>query len=258
MRSAFVLVSLLTLGHSHQAQAEVKLPSIFSDHMVLQAEQAIRVWGTAEPAESVLVELAGRQKKTVADRLGRWRVTLPDLPASFDPLSLVVTGTNQLVRNDILVGEVWVASGQSNMEFILGTADHGAEEMATANHPAFRLFNVKRPEILPENTMDVNGAWAACTPETAGDFSAVGYFFGRRLLETINRPVGVISTSWGGTPVESWTSEVGLKANTEGKAINAKLQAEVRQAPKTPTEKATAVSAYQQDLADQVASGSYL
>ena len=245
MRSAFVFVSLLALGHSHKAQAEVKLPAIFSDHMVLQAEQPIRVWGTAEPAEQVLVDLAGRQKKTSADKLGRWRVTLPALPASFDSLSLVVTGTNQLVRNDILVGEVWVASGQSNMEFVLGMAQHGAEEMVKANHPAFRLFNVKRPETLAETTLDVDGAWAACTAVTAGSFSAVGYFFGRRLLENLKRPVGVISTSWGGTPVESWTSEAGLSANAEGKALVANLQAERIQAPKSPAEKATAVDAYQ-------------
>jgi sialate O-acetylesterase len=246
MRNRFVLGLLLAGASSAPALANVRLPAVFSDHMVLQEGREVAVWGDASAGEAVTVSLGKSVVKTVASKKGHWRVSLPAMTSSFDPATIVVKGDNEVVFKDVLVGDVWLASGQSNMEFALGKAARGGDEVAAATHPGLRLFRVLRGETVPEKTIDVNGTWTACTPETAGDFSAVGYFFGRRLMQNLKKPIGVIDTSWGGTPVEAWTSEAGLRANPEGKGLLRGLNSEVKGAPKTPQEKAAAVLAYKQ------------
>ena len=202
------------------SSADVRLPAIFGDHMVLQQDGKIPVWGWADPHEPVTVTLGGDTVKTTADDSGKWSVNLKPVKASATPLVLTVTGKNTLTFNDVLVGDVWVCSGQSNMEFDLagnmgtyhgfGGAANAATAVPAANDPQLRLFIVKRKMALhPES--DVVGSWQVCTPETAAQFSAVGYFFGQELRHTLNRPIGLIGTYWGGMPAQAFTSLSGLE-----------------------------------------------
>ena len=186
------------------------MPSVFGRHMVLQQEAKIPVWGWAAPDEKVTVTFGRTSAETVADASGNWRVALPPMPTNSQPLVLTVQGVNTLRFDDVLVGDVWVCSGQSNMGFNLKYAHNAAEELPKADDPQLRLFFVDQTTAL-EPQQDVKGRWAVCTPSSVGNFSAVGYFFGRDLRKHLQRPVGLIGTYWGGTKAESWTSLSGLK-----------------------------------------------
>ncbi len=191
-------------------QADVRLPAVFGDHMVLQRDQPIPVWGWADPGEQVSITLDRAQTRTLAGPDGRWRAQLPAQPAG-GPTSLVVQGANRLVFADVLLGEVWLASGQSNMEWPLTAAADSAVEVAAANWPQIRLFDVgHRVAFAPQD--DLTGAWQVCTPQTAAPFSAVAYFFGRHLQRELDVPVGLIKSSWGGTISETWTDRGSLEA----------------------------------------------
>ncbi len=212
---ASTLSLLAILLATRPATANVTLNPLFADNAVLQQGVPVPVWGTADPGEKVTVEFAGQSIATVAAADGKWLVRLKPL-ALGEPRSLTVTGKNQLVRTNILVGEVWVCSGQSNMERQLGLRAGqppitGWEaEVAAANYPAIRHFGVAQTKALaPQQT--VKGSWAVCTPETVKDFTAVGYFFGRDLHVARGVPIGLIHASWGGTPAEAWTSEATLR-----------------------------------------------
>jgi sialate O-acetylesterase len=189
------------------ALADVVPASLFTDHMVLQREKPVAVWGTADAGEKVIVTFAGQTKETVASDAGKWSVTLDALKMSKDGATLTITGKNTVTLSDVLVGEVWLCSGQSNMEWRLAIARDGEKEVAAANHPAIRLFNVspkKKPATEPQSSVDAK--WEACTPESAKNFSAVGYFFGRMLHEKLDGvPIGLINSSWGGMPAEAFT-----------------------------------------------------
>lgn len=194
------------------ARGDVRLPALFSDHMVLQQGAAVPVWGWADAAERVTVT-AGEQKKTaVAGEDGKWRVVLDSMRASSDAIAFAVEGTNRIELADVVVGEVWVASGQSNMEWPLKQAANAAEELAAADNPRLRMFTVKKSTAV-EPAADVTGAWEVSSPTTAGRFSAVGYFFARQLVADLKMPVGIIHSSWGGTPAEAWTSRATLQAH---------------------------------------------
>jgi sialate O-acetylesterase len=184
------------------ARADVKLPAMFTDHAVLQRDMPVPVWGSADPGEEVTVTIAGQTHKTKADEKGKWRVTLEPLKVG-DPLTLVAEGKNRLERKDILVGEVWLCSGQSNMEFQLITANNGDLEVSAANHPNIRLVRVKETGSQTP-VEDFKGEWKICTPKSAAGFSAVGYFFGRELNEQLGVPIGLIDDSWGGSSCEAW------------------------------------------------------
>ena len=190
------------------------LATLFCDHMVIQREKPVPVWGWCEPGETVTVALAGHKATAVAGADGAWRVTLPEQTVG-EPLELSVTvGRERKVITDVLVGEVWVGSGQSNMEWPLNLSRDAAAEMAAANYPGIRLFTVpKRPSLKREP--ETVGAWSLCTPESAGPFSAVAYFFGRDLHQQLNVPVGLINCSWGGTVAEAWTSRESLAAEPQ-------------------------------------------
>jgi sialate O-acetylesterase len=180
--------------------------------MVLQRERPIHVWGWADPGEQVSVTLASQSRTAVADRLGSWSVSLAPLAAG-GPFQLTVAARNRIVLDDVLLGDVWFASGQSNMEMPLkgfsnsAVVKNGAEEIAQANNPKLRLFLAHR-KASPIPLIDLPGdvSWTACTPETAANFSAVAYFFGREIAARENVPVGLIDSTWGGTPAEAWTS----------------------------------------------------
>jgi sialate O-acetylesterase len=200
------------------ARADVQLPSVLGSHMVLQRDKPLPVWGWADPGEEVKVEFAGKEAVTKADAKGNWRVTLPAQKANATGQRLTVTGKNKVELEDVLVGEVWVGSGQSNMEWWLASTQKAKEATAAATHPNIRLFHVRRVTAssplrdLP--VVDAKVTWKACTPETAPQFSAVLYYFGVRLHKDLDVPVGLINSSWGGSPIEPWT--VGQKGPSGG------------------------------------------
>jgi sialate O-acetylesterase len=223
-----VSLAVLVLGVlAAVAAADVKLPAVFSDHMVLQRDMPIKVWGWADPGEKVTVNFASPTGSTVpefnvesdaglkgtisdlslsatADARGAWSVRFPAMKAG-GPLVLKVQGNNELIRSDVLVGEVWVGSGQSNMQMTVGSSADAAAEIAAAEYPRIRLFTVDR-KTAQTPQKNCQGAWALCSPKTVGGFSAAAYFFGRSLHQELKVPVGLIDSSWGGTPIEAWTS----------------------------------------------------
>jgi len=207
--AAAVAAVLLLLATG--AGADVRLPAIFGDHMVLQQQEPVRLWGWADPGEQVDVALAGRHGSTTADAEGRWRLELPALEAGGDALTLVVEGHNRIELTDIVVGEVWIGSGQSNMQWSVTASDNAEAEIAAADHPQIRLFTVPRvTAYTPQD--DVSAAWQVCTPQTVPAFSAVAYFFGRDLQRALDVPVGLINSSWGGTIIETWIDRPALEA----------------------------------------------
>lgn len=191
-------------------RGEVKMPAIFGDHMVLQQDSKLPVWGWADSGEAVTVTLGDQTAKTSAGADGAWRVDFKPVKASSKAETLTITGKNTLKIEDVLVGEVWICSGQSNMAFSLSRAHNAAEALAAANDPQLRFFSVPmKSSLLPAN--DTKGKWVVCVPGTAKGFSAVGYFFGSDLRKVLQRPVGLIGTYVGGTPAEAWTSLSGLQ-----------------------------------------------
>jgi len=191
------------------ALADVKLPAFFGDHMVLQQELPIPVWGTADPGEAVTVSASGESAKTTAGPDGKWMVKLDPLSPSDKATTLTVTGKNTLTFQDVLIGEVWVCSGQSNMEFPLQGAHNAATAIPAATDPQLRLFHVDhKTSHTPVD--DVKGKWELSSPATVRTFTAVGYFFGKELRARLKRPVGLIESNWGGTPAQAWTSLDGL------------------------------------------------
>jgi len=198
------------------APAAVKLPAFFSDHMVLQRDKPVALWGWADVGEKVTVRIAGQRLTAVADRAGKWSVTLQPLKPGRS-LELTVEASNTITVKDVLVGEVWLASGQSNMAFRLAGAARAKEEIAAARREGIRVFTVQE-QFAQATQKDVMGRWQICTPEVAEVFSAVAYFFGCNLHTNLNVPVGLIVSSVGGTPIESWTAHDVLAADPESRA----------------------------------------
>ncbi|MFT5495351.1 MAG: sialate O-acetylesterase [Kiritimatiellia bacterium] len=211
---AFVLYGLCLILPS--TWADVKLPAVIGNHMVLQREKPVPIWGRAEAGEKVTVTFDGQTKTTTANSDGEWKILLDPLVAIPDqkPQNLVVSGNNTLTLENILIGEVWLCSGQSNMEQGMGIVDQSKEEIAAADHPNIRLMLVpKRPSGTPQP--DVDAMWVPCNPMTIsqggwGGFSGVGFFFGRKLHEELKIPIGLIGSSWGGTRIEPWTPPIGF------------------------------------------------
>jgi len=198
---SFGVLALVILG-AGVAAADVKLPAIFGSHMVLQQGQANPVWGWAEPGEAVTVSIADQQHSAKAGDDGRWKIKLASLPVG-GPHQLKVKGKNEITFDDVLVGEVWICSGQSNMQWSVKQSNDPDLEALTAKYPRIRLISV--PQVgVQEPQDDFKGAWAVCSPETVGDFSAVGYYFGRQLHQTLDIPIGLIDNAWGGSACEAW------------------------------------------------------
>ncbi len=191
-------------------RADITLPAIFSDNMVLQQLQLTPIWGTAESGESIKVTFGEQTHSTTAGRDGKWRVTFNPLNASAEPSDITLTGKNTLTIKNVLVGEVWVCSGQSNMAMTVNRTLNADAELAAANHPQIRMFNVERVTNMTPQA-DCKGAWRETTSANVADFSAVAFFFGRHLHQVLKVPVGLINTSWGGTRIEAWTSSEALK-----------------------------------------------
>jgi sialate O-acetylesterase len=211
MRMALGLTTLISLA-TIAASANVTLPALLADHMVVQRGLPVHVWGMAAPHESITVTFRGETKSSIADDLGRWSVSLSPGEAG-GPFQISILATNTITLNDILVGDVWVASGQSNMEFPMTGLNKAQEEIAAANFPKIRLFHVKHKTAdYPLENVEAKG-WTACAPETVADSSAVAYFFARNLQQKLGVPIGLIESFLGGTPAESWTSLHALSAD---------------------------------------------
>jgi sialate O-acetylesterase len=196
------LLAIILLCQS-PVRSEVRLPSIISNNMLIQQNEKFTVWGWAAPGETITVEIAGNKATASGDAAGSWSCELPAMPASDKPLEMTVVGKNVLVVKNILVGELWLCAGQSNMGWTLAKSNNGEEEVKLADYPSLRLFVVRAPRArTPQG--DMKGAWQICTPKNAAVFSAVAYFFGRHLQKKLNTPVGLIGEGWGGSAIEEW------------------------------------------------------
>lgn len=214
----------MSLTASQAVFAEVRLPAVFGSHMVLQRRKPVPVWGWAEAGEKVTVALNKQTKTTKAGKDGKWRVTLDAMEAG-GPYQLLVKGKSSTVTfDDVMAGEVWICSGQSNMEWPLSAAANAKTEIPVANYPNIRQLLVKKDmSLTPKDNME--GSWSVCSPETAPHFTAVGYFFAKQLQKELNVPIGLINTSWGGTHSETWTSREAMNRNDELRLVASKLPA---------------------------------
>jgi sialate O-acetylesterase len=217
MIKLFAALTLLLLSMP-LAQADVRLAALFADHMVLQRDQANLVWGWADPGESVTVRFNGGAYTATTGEQGAWSVQVPPAPLG-DPHALVVEGKNTITINDILMGDVWLCSGQSNMGWPVNKSNDAEKEIAVANYPEIRYFRVALGVALTEQS-DTKGAWHVTTPDVAKWYSAVAYYFGREIHQELDVPIGLLATAWGGTPVESWTSQRAKERSETFKKLN--------------------------------------
>ncbi len=213
------------------ASAHVSLPEIFSDHMVLQSDVKVPVWGWADPGEQVTVTVAGQTKSVAADTNGRWRLYLDKLKTG-GPFTLTVRGNETITINDVLAGEVWLCAGQSNMRMQVSLVANSEQEQLTADFPNIRMFTESSiPAVTPQEKC--HGRWVVCSVNTVKDFSATAYFFGREIYKSLSVPVGLIHSSVGGTPIEAWIS-MEAQENTPGlKPVLEKWKREAKAHPPT-------------------------
>jgi sialate O-acetylesterase len=206
-----LLIPLLLASCAGPDATNIATHQLFTDHAVLQRGISLPVWGTASPGGTLEVTLSGNTQATEADSAGNWKVEFPEMEAGGPYELRIEGGDTSIVLQDILIGDVWLASGQSNMEWPLSAqVDNFEQEIAEADYPEIRLFSVKRNTSY-EPLQDLEeGSWQPTTPETIGSFSAVAYFFGREIQQEIGVPIGLIKSAWGGTPAEAWTSEAAL------------------------------------------------
>jgi len=224
-RATLILCGFMLVGGEIRLRADIKLPALISSGMVLQQGVKVALWGLADPGEQVTVTLGTHQVKGVGDSHGEWSAKLGPLAAG-GPFAVTLAGKNTITLRDVLVGEVWVCSGQSNMAMTVGPTrppyftgvTNYQEELRTANYPMLRLFTVEKA-VARKTQSDVKGCWVSARTETVNDFSAVGYFFGRQLLQTLNVPVGMINSSLGSTTAEVWMSRASLESDPEFKSI---------------------------------------
>ena len=247
-----ILLSILILAP--KTNADVRLPDVLGDSMVLQQKQKVPIWGTADAGETVVVAFQKQKLTVVADGRGKWRVDLKPLKADSTPQTLTIEGKNKIELKDILVGEVWLVSGQSNMQWTLLQSNNGAAEVAKANHPKIRLFNVsrmvgskKRPGKMAE--------WKVCTPESVREFSGAGYYFAVDLQEKLKVPIGIINSSWGGSQAEAWTPVEYLTENPDLKATVERTKIWDEERPRVKVEYAEAIKKWREESDKQKAAG---
>jgi len=216
MRHRFIATVLLAfasaIGGIGSAQAGFELAPIISDHMVIQRQKPIVLWGWDAPGQPINVTLDGSNARATADAQGRWQVTLPAMPAG-GPYEIVISGSVSVTVKDVLIGEVWLCSGQSNMEWSVAQSDNPQEEIAAANHPRIRHIKVPHiPADKPQRNVTAGG-WTVCSPATVPSYTAVGYYFARKVQKELDGvPIGLIGSNWGGTRIEPWTTPVGFQS----------------------------------------------
>lgn len=218
------------------ALADVQMPNVFGSHMVLQRRKPVPVWGWAVAGEKVTVTVNNQTKTIKAGKDGKWQIKLDPMEAG-GPYQMTVKGQkNSLTFDDVLLGEVWICSGQSNMEWPLRSAANAKTEIPAANYPNIRQLLVKKDlSLTPKENLE--GTWSVCTPASAPDFTAVGYFFAKQLQQELNVPIGLINTSWGGTHSETWTSRKALSENDEFRSVADKLPASTEEVMKNGAER---------------------
>lgn len=223
MKSLFFF-SLLAIHFN--LTANVKLPALISDNMVLQQQSTVIIWGWADENEKVTVSASWGMTKleVTTNKVGEWKLKM-NTPSAGGPYNIVIRGKNKIEIKNMMIGEVWLCSGQSNMEFPIGNKGRWKtgvlnyeKEISKANYPNIRMFTVKH-KVAQEPLKDVNGQWDVCSPEKVGDFSAVGYYFARELAVETGYSIGLINSSWGGTPAESWVRRSVLENSIELESI---------------------------------------
>lgn len=270
LRTSVAWAVFITLSLGSSATADVRPSAIFGDHMVLQQEARLPVWGTADPGEKVAVSLGDHSNSTTAGPDGRWRVDFAPFPDGTPPTTMTIVGKNALKYDDVLIGDVWLASGQSNMAAPLEYAHNKKEETARAKDRQLRLFLVsKRTSLQPlaevtspynwkpwdgtlrrESEGDHPGTWIVCEPHAAGVFSAVAYFFGKELRQHLERPIGLIGCYWPGTLAESWTSAAALKKDPPFATYVAAYERNLADFPKLNPDYQKAMLVYRADLVE--------
>ncbi len=249
----FLLICLfIAIGTA--AFGNVSLPDVIAGSMVLQQKQALPIWGTAEPGEAVTVTFGKIKKTAVGDANGKWRVDLGKLTASFQPQTMTIVGKNTIELKDILVGEVWLVSGQSNMQWRLPESTNGAVATAAANHPNIRLFNASR-EVAFRRRQGKLGVWSACTPETVKEFSAAGYYFGVDLQKKLSVPIGLLNSSYGGSQAEAWTPVAYLNASPDLKPTVERTRIWAAEREKVRVDYAAAIAKWRDDQDKAKAAG---
>ncbi len=212
-----IAISFFILATS--VNAAVKMPKIFGDNMVLQREIPAPVWGWADKGEKVTVSFAGQEKTATTGDDGKWMVTLDSLKANKEASELKITGSNTITIKNVLVGEVWICSGQSNMAMSVGGVLGAKEEIAGATNPIIRHIQVQNVESPVKLNDIAGGTWSVCSPQTVGGFTAAGYFFAKNLVKELDLPVGLIGSNWGGTCIETWTCPDGFRLVPELKDL---------------------------------------
>jgi hypothetical protein len=251
----YLLAGLCVAALAAAARADVRLPRIISDHAVLQRDFSVPIWGWADAGEEITVWLGEATQTTRAGADGKWQVRF-DKRAAGGPHRLSVKGKNMLIVNDVWVGEVWLASGQSNMQWTVRDSRDFQKERAAANFPQIRMFEVPR-KTAREPQSDCEGSWKICSPDTVAGFSAAAYYFGRDLYQQLHVPIGLINSSYGGTPIEAWTSLPAQKGHSQVNQLVAML--EKRAADFDPVKERAAyeakLAAYKDDAAEAKAAG---
>jgi sialate O-acetylesterase len=211
------MLSLFAMLVASAAEAEVSLPAIISDNMVIQQAFRAPIWGRADPGEAVTVSIAGQHQAAVADAQGKWSLRL-DAMRPGGPYEMTVAGKNTITVRNVMAGEVWLCSGQSNMQFVVADGQNARQEIAQASYPEIRTFNVTRNTAI-EPQAECQGRWIVCSPQTlGGNFSAVAYFFARDLHQRLGMPVGLINSSWGGTDIQLWMDRAALASDPDLRA----------------------------------------
>ncbi len=227
------------------ASAEVTLSPIIGSHMVLQRDSACPVWGWADQGEDVTVEFAGQKQTAKPDAEGKWMVKLKPMKANANGETMTIKGKNEIKLEDVVVGEVWLCSGQSNMEWVVASSMNPKDEIAAANDSRIRHIKVNNPPAKKPEAKLISNGWQPASPQTVGAFSAVGYFFGRELVKELDVPIGLLGANWGGTRIEPWTPPSGFKEIPALASIAEKLDTYPETQEKTdkadPTKKVTEV-----------------
>ncbi len=251
VKCASVALVLLTAG---QVSADVVLPDVISSGMVLQRDSRVPIWGKAEPGESVTIVLGRQTKTTVADQNGKWMVQLQPMRANATPATMSIVGKNKLEVRDILVGEVWLVSGQSNMQRILSEIANGAEAIAAANHPQIRLFNVSRA-VAFKRAKPPLATWASCTPDSVKEFSAAGYYFAVEIQRELKVPIGMLNSSYGGSQAEAWTPVEYLLASADLKPTVDRTKIWDEERPRVKVEYDAAIAKWREEANKARAAG---
>ncbi|MEM6345717.1 MAG: sialate O-acetylesterase [Bacteroidota bacterium] len=228
MRTTILLLFTIAISLS-SLEAQLRMPQIFSDHMVLRREKPIELWGWAKGRDKITIQIGEMTYKTKAEKDGTWSIALDEMQAGGPYTLRVSTKRERLEFTDVLLGDVWICSGQSNMEWSLTNTNDAQAEIANANHPQIRLFDVKHNiQFSPVEDLEQDQFWQTCSPMSIPSFSSVAYFFGRKLQQELDVPIGLISTNWGGTEVETWMRKEAIEAVPSFEGIASQLSGEAR------------------------------